>query len=129
MIFIDAAYFIATARVKDQWHEKAREIQDQIKNKDKLTSIFVLSEAITHIGNRSGGKKGVLFYEYVKKSMEIVNPNNNIIQNAMDKFLMYDGTLSFADVVSLEIMETQGIDTIVSFDSDFDKVQGIKRIH
>ena len=129
MIFIDAAYFIATARVKDQWHGKAWEIQDQIKNKDKITSVFVLSEVITHIGNRSGGKKGVLFYEYVKKSMEIVNPNNNIIQNAMDKFLMYDGTLSFADVVSLEIMETQGIDTIVSFDSDFDKVQGIKRIH
>ena len=42
---------------------------------------------------------------------------------------MYDGTLSFADVVSLEIMETQGIDTIVSFDSDFDRVTGIKRIH
>ncbi len=57
MIFIDAAYFIATLRVKDQWHEKAREIQNQIKNKDKITSTFVLSEAITNIGTHSGGKK------------------------------------------------------------------------
>ena len=47
----------------------------------------------------------------------------------METFLKYDGTLSFADAVSVEIMKDLGINQIVSFDSDFDKVDGIIRIH
>ena len=42
---------------------------------------------------------------------------------------MYDGTISLADATSVEIMQQFGIDRIVSFDSDFDKVNWIKRIH
>ncbi|KYC48593.1 MAG: hypothetical protein AMQ74_01588 [Candidatus Methanofastidiosum methylothiophilum] len=42
--------------------------------------------------------------------------------------LNYDGTLSFADSVSIEIMRNLKIDEIVSFDSDFDKVDEITRI-
>lgn len=48
---------------------------------------------------------------------------------AMETFLKYDGTLSFADSVSIEIMRNLEIDEIVSFDSDFDKVDGVIRIH
>jgi predicted nucleic acid-binding protein len=33
------------------------------------------------------------------------------------------------DPASVVIMHEHGIDKIVSFDSDFDKVNGIKRIH
>ena len=129
MIFIDSSYFIAIVRKKDQWHEQTRKIQSQIQNKNKTTSTFVLSETITHIGNRLGGKTGMLVYDYITKNNNIISPDKNLIENAMEKFLMYDGTLSLADVVSLEIMEIEGINTIVSFDSDFDKVPQITRIH
>ena len=129
MIFIDASYFIAAVRTKDQWHEKTGKIQKQIENEDKITSTFVLSEVLTHIGSRSGGKKGILVYEYINKTTKILNPNNNMIKNTTEKFLKYDGTLSFADALSLEIMEKHKINTIISFDSDFDKVKNIKRIY
>jgi hypothetical protein len=47
----------------------------------------------------------------------------------MSVFLHYDGTLSVSDAVSVFIMERENIDRILSFDSDFDKVEGIVRIH
>ena len=43
--------------------------------------------------------------------------------------LQYDGTLSVADCASVALMSRDGIGEIVSFDSDFDKVRGIRRIH
>lgn len=128
MIFIDASYFIATIYLKDQWHQKSIELHEQIKNQEQITSILALSEALTLIGILKGGKTGQLLYNYIKKTNEIVYPTEKMSLNAMEKFLMYDGTLSFVDVMSLEIMENNGITDIVSFDSDFDKVKGIKRI-
>lgn len=48
--------------------------------------------------------------------------------SVMETLLKYDGTLSFADSVSIEIMRNLKINEIVSFDFDFDKVGGIIRI-
>jgi predicted nucleic acid-binding protein len=47
----------------------------------------------------------------------------------MRVFLRYDGTLLVFDAVSVFIMERKHIDRILSFDADFDKVEGIVRIH
>ena len=47
----------------------------------------------------------------------------------LEKFLKYDGTLSLADCVSLEIMNLHNVDKIVSFDADFDKIKKLHRIH
>jgi len=47
----------------------------------------------------------------------------------MGVFLRYDGTLSVSDAVSVFIMEKKNINRILSFDSDFDKVEGVVRIH
>ena len=129
MIFIDASFFIALANDKDQWHIQTPKVLSQIQNQEQITSLLTLSEALTHIGSLRGGKNGKKLYDYIVETNEVIHPSEKLCSNSMAKYLMYDGTLSFADVVSLEIMETQGIDTIVSFDSDFDKVQGIKRIH
>ncbi len=60
---------------------------------------------------------------------KIVFTDADLLENAMETFLMYDGTISLADATSVEIMQQFGIDRIISFDSDFDKVNGIKRIH
>lgn len=129
MIFIDASYFVAVAYKKDQWHQKSIEIHKQIKKQKQITSILTLSEALNIIGSLQGGKAGSLMYNYIRKNNEIIYINEEMSLNAMDKHLHYDGTLSFVDTMSLEVMERYGIDNIVSFDSDFDKVRAIKRIH
>ncbi|HNR26861.1 MAG TPA: PIN domain-containing protein [Methanobacteriaceae archaeon] len=54
--------------------------------------------------------------------------DHEISSKAMSTFLHYDGVLSFADAVTLELMKEFKTDTIVSFDSDFAKADGIIRI-
>jgi len=70
-----------------------------------------------------------LLYNYIFDNHEVVYVDKELSFKAMETFLQYDGVLSFADSVSLEIMQLIETDTIVSFDSDFDKVKGIKRIY
>lgn len=67
-------------------------------------------------------------FNYIWDNHEVHYLNKEISFNAMKTFLQYDGTLSFADSVSIEVMKNLKIDKIVSFDSDFDKANVI-RIH
>jgi len=46
----------------------------------------------------------------------------------MEVFLQYEGALSVADSISIVVMNGRGINTILSFDSDFDKVDGLRRL-
>lgn len=94
-----------------------------------MTSILTLSEAVTLTGSLGGGKNGTTLYNYIVDNHEIAYLDKDISFKSMETFLKYDGTLSFADSVSVELMRTFGIKSIVSFDSDFDKVDNIHRIH
>ncbi|MEW6010411.1 MAG: PIN domain-containing protein [Euryarchaeota archaeon] len=129
MIFIDSSFFIAAINKKDQWHQKAGEILPIIKNEEKIISELILSESVTLIGSLFGGKTGIKLFNYILDNHEIHYLDKNLIFDAMEIFLKYDGTLSFADSVSVQIMKDLQIEKIVSFDSDFDKVKKIRRIY
>ena len=101
MIFIDACYFIALGNQKDQWHKRSTEIIPQIRDKERITSILTVAEAMNLIGSKNGGKTAQNMFSYIENAYEIVYVNNEMALNAMDKHLHYDGTLSFADVMSL----------------------------
>ncbi|RJS49038.1 MAG: nucleic acid-binding protein [Methanobacterium sp.] len=129
MIFIDSSFFIAAINKKDQWHQKAGEILPLIKNEEKIISELILSESVTLIGSLFGGKTGIKLFNYILDNHEIHYLDKNLIFDAMEIFLKYDGTLSFADSVSVQIMKDLQIEKIVSFDSEFDKVKKIRRIY
>ena len=129
MIFADSSFFIAILNRKDQWHKDIPKVLPQIDKVKKITSILVLSETVTLVGSLSGGKASILIYEYIIDNYEVIYMDKTLSKNAMEKFIQYDGTLSLADCVSLEIMEIHQINNIVSFDSDFDKVKNLNRIH
>lgn len=127
-MFIDSSFFIALTNKNDQWHKNIREILPQIEKEKKITSVLVLSESVTLLGSLNRGKAGFLLYQYIIDNYEIVYVDSELTDNAMQKFIQYDGTLSLADCVSLEIMELNGVNSIVSFESDFDKVKNLNRI-
>jgi predicted nucleic acid-binding protein len=52
-----------------------------------------------------------------------------LLEKAMDTFLKYDGSISLADASSIEIMRKHRVKKIISFDSDFDKMHEIDRMH
>jgi len=71
----------------------------------------------------------MIFYKYIRENYKIIDATLKLCDKSLEKFVEYHGTLSPADVLALEVMENKKIDKIVSFDSDFDKVSDITRIH
>jgi predicted nucleic acid-binding protein len=129
LIFIDSSFFVALILENDQWHDKALKLIPEIEKSQKMVSGLIISEAVTIVGSRAGGKAGKMIYDTIKDNCKIVDSDLSYYDSAIYTFLKYDGTLSLTDSVSVEIMKTLNIFEIVSFDSDFDKVNGINRIY
>ncbi|WP_323736528.1 PIN domain-containing protein [Methanosphaera sp. ISO3-F5] len=129
MILVDSNYMIALMNNKEKNHKRAVKLASRVDNDEKIMPILMLSEAVTSIGSRKKGKEAKLLYDTLIDNFEIYFPTLNEIDTAMQCVLKYDGTLALADCLAILIMKKRGITEIVSFDDDFDKVEGIVRIH
>ena len=128
MIFADSSFFIAIVRENDRWHKEALKLARKI-NEPLLISELIISESITTLGSFQGGKAGKTLYEYFQDNCRIEFINEEMLEKAMDTFLKYDGSISLADASSIEIMKKHRVKRIISFDSDFDKIHEINRMH
>jgi predicted nucleic acid-binding protein len=129
MIFVDSSYFTAIINQKDQWHEDSKIVAKKIQNMEKIVSNLIISESVTNISSLLGGKIGKKLYYNIKDNYIIFEENRQVHDNSIHTLIQYDGTLSYADCLSLEIMRKLKINKIASFDRDFDKIKGIKRIY
>ena len=128
MLAADSSYFVALADSDDKWHEDALRLKSKMP-RSFLVSNLVVAESITIVGERGGGKAAQTLYEYFVDECDVQYVDEDLLGEAMSLHLHYDGTLSVADCVSVALMSRKGIKELVSFDSDFDKVRSIKRIH
>ena len=128
MIFTDSSFFIAILREKDRWHKDALKLAGKIKER-LLISELIISESITMAGAFEGGKAGKILYEFFQDNCKIEYINEEMMERSMNTFLKYDGSISLADASSIEIMKKHGVKKIISFDSDFEKIHEIDRIH
>lgn len=130
MIYIDSSFFIALMNEKDvKKHERANELFPQLDKEDKITSVFMLSETITYLNSRIDTKKVKDFYEIILDTVKIYYPNPLEVDESMGCVIKYNVSASFADCYAAYIMNKLGITEIYSFDSDFDNMDGIIRIH
>jgi predicted nucleic acid-binding protein len=128
MILVDSSIFIALADKRDQWHRSAVKLTDQLESEEIIVSDLIVSEVVTEIGQRAGGKAAMRMYHYFidNCSLEYCDPAS--LPVAINEFLTYNGKLSFPDAFSVYLMKKMGIARIYSFDSDFDRVPGIQRV-
>ena len=129
MILVDSSVFIALADRRDQWHPAAKNLVPSIAEETIIVSNLIIAEAVTVVGRRSGGKAGERLFHYFSDNCEIIFADEKILNGSLPVFLRYDGTLSVSDAVSVHIMEIKHIERILSFDSDFDKVDTITRVY
>jgi predicted nucleic acid-binding protein len=127
MIFADSSFFIGLLDRKDKWHDQALELSEGI-NEEMMVSDLVISESVTLAGSRSGGNAGQKLYEFFVDNCHIEYVDEDVLREGMEVFLRYDGKLSLPDSVSVVIMRRKVISRIASFDSDFDRVDGVKRV-
>lgn len=128
LYFLDTAFIVALFVSNDQWHPHAIEIYEQIKNKKLIISKLVIAETITILKNKLKTKDIHEIYINISNFFDVVDDNLNY-NEAMEEFVKYDSTISFFDAMYVAIMKKENIINIVSFDDDFDKVDGIVRIH
>lgn len=97
----------------------------------KAISSLVVSESVTGVGARLGHKAGKEVFDNLINDPDVktVFVNRRLMERSLQTYLKYGENLSFADSVSVRIMHDMRIKRIASFDSDFDKVVGVERIH
>jgi uncharacterized protein len=127
-VFIDTSFIVGLADQRDQWHADARRVARRLPKHPRLTD-FVVSESLTIIGKRSGGKKARILYDYFVDDCEIVFVDREILGSAAVQHTRFDGSLSLADCATVASMERESDREVASFDSDFDRVEGVIRLH
>lgn len=128
MYVADASYFVGLADREDRWHRDSVRVKGSIPQRF-IVSDLVLAEAVTIVGARLGGRQAQVLYQYFLDACDVVYTDEKFLEDAMASHLHYGGRLSVADCMSLAIMARRGIEEIVSFDADFDRVKGIARVH
>jgi len=130
MIFVDSSVLIAAARKSDENHARAIELLRKHVEEKFIVTEIVASEVVTFVSKRTNPRAG---YETGKRLVD--SEQFEIVFSTRDHLLRSLETLkkycfdSLCDALSIEIMREQKISRICSFDSDFDRVPGIKRIH
>ena len=128
MYFLDSTFIIALFVLNDQWHSQSLEVYEKIKNHKLIISKLVIAETITVLKNKLETKEILEIYRNLSRIFHVVDDNLNY-DDAMNIFVKYDASISFFDAMYVAISKREGIDYIVSFDSDFDKIDGIVRLH
>ncbi|MBI4416073.1 MAG: type II toxin-antitoxin system VapC family toxin [Euryarchaeota archaeon] len=115
------------ADAKDRWHADALRLRPRLRGR-LVVSDLGMAEAATILGKRKGGKAAALVCEFIQDNCRIEFLHAKALPEVMKEHLRYDGTLSVADAHAVWLMASLGVRDILSFDSDFDKVKGIRRI-
>jgi len=126
MYFLDTCYFKGLMDSKDINHNNALEIKDVIEETNEKTVIntTVLVETL----NWSKGTNA-----HVRKIYDELRDNNDVIQLTAQDYLesldingWVDNSINYSDCTILQTMFSMGIRKIVSFDSDFKKINDLK---
>ncbi|MCR5026069.1 MAG: type II toxin-antitoxin system VapC family toxin [Methanobrevibacter sp.] len=127
MIFVDASYLIALIVEKDQWHNDAVKLLEKLKSEDKIITEAMIIESLNLIGSCHGGKVGYMVFKYIKDNFTIFK-SDTLLEESLRYYLQFDGNLSLADCTAIHTMKENNIHEILSFDDDFDKVDGMVRV-
>lgn len=128
MIFLDATYLIALIFSSDANHLKSKQLSKKFSEERKAINNVVLIEVLNSLDNykfklnASDVVECLLELDYI----DILNKDDYIF--SFNIFEYYDKSINYSDCTILKTMFVNNMNTIVSFDSDFDKISGINRI-
>jgi predicted nucleic acid-binding protein len=129
---VDTGILIGMADADDQHHDTAMEIVRGMDHGDLPTghvTNYVALETLNWIHNRKRQQKAVETYERLNQSagFEVRQAAQKDFTNALDLFETYDG-LSLGDATIAAYMRREGVDSLYSFDDDFDVIADITRL-
>lgn len=128
MIFLDTSYINGLILKKDSYKKFSNNINPFLRHEAKAANITVLVEVLNNLNP----------YNFQGDVNELVSKFFNLqifdwltldyYKAAMEKFKFYNGSINFADCTILVTMEKHGITRIVTTDSGFSKIRGLRVI-
>ena len=132
-LFLDTSFLIAIHTAKDEHHSDAIAIKERIKNGEFgqcYFSEYIFDEFVTFLRAKSASTTSItqlgdaLLREEIVRMVSI---DTQLFSRAWDFFKKINA-LSFTDCTSVVIAKELNIKYIASFDSDFDRIIGLKRV-
>ena len=131
-IFVDTGLFVAFHNTKDVNHSRALEIMKNIvtgKLGSAYTSDYIFDEAVTTALVRTRRPETALTVgrmiqgEFTTPFLVVLRVNATAFKEAWNLFSRYaEKGLSFTDCTSVALMSMKDIESIASFDTDFDGI-------
>lgn len=122
MIFLDSGYFIGLMDEKDNHHDEAMEIRDDLHTLKETTVIntTVLVETL----NRLSGTRVVVksLWDDMRLNNTVVCLNNDDYKKSLEINGWYNNAVNYSDCTILKTMMDFGITRIVSFDEAFKNI-------
>jgi len=123
-VFADAVYWVALAHRKDQWHEKALQVSQQLGPSKLVTTDEVLDEFLAFF-SAYGSELRVLTARTVRDLL--TDMTLHVIPQSRKTFLsglaLYearpDKSYSLTDCISMTTMRGQGITEVLTHDMHF----------
>ena len=76
-----------------------------------------------------GGKIGKDLFDVILEMFDIEYLSDDGYREAMDIYLGYDSAINYSDCTILATMFKNGINKIATFDSDFEKINGLSLLN
>ncbi len=129
MLFIDTCYLLSLINEKAKNHEEAKILSQYINEEKTLINSTVLLEMLNRLKKEQYAKyrNKVINLLYDMDNIHYLNMND--YNNALITCKYYSFMVNYSDCTILETMKQFNVTDIVSYDSDFDKIKGIRRIY
>ena len=130
MIFVDSSAWIALLNPRDQHHDDATAILNDLErqNLQLLTTDYVIDETVTWLSYRVNHPVAVQFLDIIENSsatgvLTFVAIERDLFQEAERLFRQYDtARLSFTDCTSFAVCQQHNISEAFAFDQHFPMV-------
>lgn len=130
-VFVDTSAFYALACASDQYHSSAKDILEKLLSEDAdlVTSNYIIVESCSLILKRLGFDALKTFLNVVRQAISLQWVSQTVHEKAIQRLVRAGKRhLSLVDCASFNIMESEGIKRVFSFDPDFEK-EGFEFVH
>lgn len=127
MIFLDSSYLIGLVIKRDTHGDKSLKLESEIEDETKLINNTVFNEVLNSLTPNNSHYSIDELLRFLS-SFDIDFLTSDDYDEAVESFKYYNLGINFSDCTILHSMAKNDVDTIVSFDKDFDKIKGIRRI-
>jgi len=131
-VFLDTGVFVAFHNIRDANHNRALELMRKVVDGElgtAYTSDYIFDEAVTVALIRTRRPENamavgrMILGEITSPFLAILRVGDDAFKDAWKLFPRYaERRLSFTDCTSIALMRRRGIESIVSFDTDFDGI-------